>query len=43
MPPARLWASLQGDSKDVMNQCYEGLDRMDAMLNEFPVLGLEQN
>jgi hypothetical protein len=41
--PQISWHFSEDDPKDVMNYCYEGLDRMDATLNELHALGLEQN
>jgi hypothetical protein len=41
--PQISWHFSEDDPDDVMNHCYEGLDRMDAMLKELPALGLEQN
>jgi len=41
--PQISWHFAEDDPKDVMNHCYEGLDRIDAMLKELPALGLEQN
>ncbi len=40
--PQISWHFSENDPKDVMNHCYEGLEKMDAMLKELPILGLEQ-
>ena len=36
------WHFTDDDPKDVMNHCYEGLEKMDAMLKELHELGLER-
>ena len=41
--PQISWHFTEDDPKDVMNHCYEGLEKMDAMLKELPALGLDQN
>ena len=41
--PQISWHFAEDDPKDVMNHCYEGLEKMDAMLNELAGLGLDQN
>jgi hypothetical protein len=35
------WHFTDDDPKDVMQHCYEGLQKMDAMLKELPGIGLE--
>jgi hypothetical protein len=37
------WHFSEDDPKDVMNHCYEGLKKMDAMLKELHDLGLPEN
>ena len=37
------WHFTDDDPLDVMNHCYEGLEKMDAMLKELPALGLTGN
>ena len=36
------WHFTDDDPLDVMNHCYEGLEKMDAMLKELPALGLNE-
>jgi hypothetical protein len=37
------WHFTDDDPQDVMNHCYEGLEKMDAMLKELTSLGLDEN
>ena len=41
--PQISWHFSEDDSKDVMNHCYEGLEKMDALLKELSTLGLDRN
>lgn len=41
--PQISWHFSEDDPKDVMNHCYEGLEKMDVMLKELPALGLGRN
>ena len=36
------WHFTDDDPQDVMQHCYEGLGKMDALLKELPAIGLEQ-
>jgi hypothetical protein len=37
------WHFSEDDPKDVMNHCYEGLEKMDALLKELRALGLDKD
>lgn len=40
--PQIRWHFSDDDPRDVMQHCYEGLEKMEAMLKELPSLGLDQ-
>jgi hypothetical protein len=40
--PQISWHFSGDDPRDVMHHCYEGLEKLDAMLKELPSLGLEK-
>jgi hypothetical protein len=40
--PLISWHFSDDDPKDVMNHCYEGLEKMDAILKEISALGLDK-
>ena len=41
--PLISWHFTEDDPMDVMNHCYAGLEKMDAILNEMSSLGLDPN
>jgi hypothetical protein len=40
--PQISWHFSEDDPRDVMNHCYEGLEKMDALLKELTALGLDK-
>jgi hypothetical protein len=41
--PQISWHFAEDDPAQVMQHCYEGLEKLDAILKELPELGLEKN